>query len=198
MTPDEAVDRRRPGAVRREIRRRGARRLDGLRRTTTSISRSSCAAARMSAAPAISACSRSSREGAVAAGVRRIEALTGDGARACICNGEEDRCCADGGGAARRRRRTCRPASPAWSRSGASSSASSPRRGAPLATAAAAAPAAMLCRRTSAGVKFAGAARRRRAGARAEGDGRRAEEAGRLRRRRPDRAEDGKAASWSA
>ena len=46
--------------------------------------RSSCAAARMSGAPATSAISRSSREGAVAAGVRRIEAVTGAFAEAVV------------------------------------------------------------------------------------------------------------------
>ena len=50
----------RDGAVRREIRRGGARRLDGhAARATRRPIRSSCAAARMSGAPAISATSRS-------------------------------------------------------------------------------------------------------------------------------------------
>ncbi len=64
MGLDEARDVRRAGAVRREIRRRGPRRLAwGRSRTTPRTSapiRSSSAAARMSAAPATSASSRSS------------------------------------------------------------------------------------------------------------------------------------------
>ncbi len=75
---------RRPRAVRREIRRRGARRLHGPRgrRAARGRSRWSCAAAPMSRAPATSASSPSSRESAVASGVRRIEARTAEGARA--------------------------------------------------------------------------------------------------------------------
>ena len=71
---------RRPRAVRREIRRRGARRRHGRgRRQHAWAGRSSCAAAPMSSAPAISASSRWSAKPRVAAGVRRIEALTGEG-----------------------------------------------------------------------------------------------------------------------
>ena len=88
--------------------------------------RSSSAAARMSGAPAISACSRSSRESAVAAGVRRIEALTGE-PRASISPRRMTR--ARGGRAAQGRRPT--KCSSGWrpsSRSAASWSASSPTR----------------------------------------------------------------------
>ena len=51
------------------------------RRSDERIIRSSCAAAPMSRRPATSPSSRSSRESAVSSGVRRIEALTGEGAR---------------------------------------------------------------------------------------------------------------------
>ena len=76
----------RHGAVRREIRRRSARALhgpatpargDGLFGRT--VRRHACAAD-----SAISGCSRSCAESAVAAGVRRIEALTGEAARAYL------------------------------------------------------------------------------------------------------------------
>ena len=46
--------------------------------------RASCAAARTSRAPATSASSRSSCESGVAAGIRRVEAVTGDGALAWV------------------------------------------------------------------------------------------------------------------
>ena len=78
--PRRGDRRRRDGAVRREIWRRGSRAVDGPR-TTTPIIPSSCAAAPTSARSAISSCSRSSRESAVSSGVRRIEALTGEAAR---------------------------------------------------------------------------------------------------------------------
>ena len=85
MTPDAAVETRRDGAVRREIRRGGARRRDGrAARATRRPSRSSCAAARMCGAPATSAISGSVGESAVAAGVRRIEAVTGASAEAVV------------------------------------------------------------------------------------------------------------------
>ena len=62
MTPDAAVETGRDGAVRREVRRGGARRRDGrAARATRRPIRSSCAAARMCGAPAISAISRSCR-----------------------------------------------------------------------------------------------------------------------------------------
>ena len=73
---------RRPRAVRREIRRRGARRRHGRGLAATPwAGRSSCAAARMCGAPAISASSPALSDSGVAAGVRRIEALTGAAAR---------------------------------------------------------------------------------------------------------------------
>ena len=70
----------RRSAVRRKIRRRSARAHDG-RRRPQALSRSNCAAARMCTVWAISGFSPSSAESAVAAGVRRIEALTSEGAR---------------------------------------------------------------------------------------------------------------------
>ena len=80
--PDDARDGgrgRRHGAVRREVRRRGARRRHGpaagaVGRGTASI-RSNCAAARMCGAPAISGCSRSSPR---ALGQRRAPRRGGD------------------------------------------------------------------------------------------------------------------------
>ena len=87
-------DRRgRDGAVRREIRRRGPRRLDGHgARTATrpaSPIRSSSAAAPMSARTGDIGLFAIVGEGAVAAGVRRIEALTGEAARRHLA--EQDR-----------------------------------------------------------------------------------------------------------
>ena len=73
---------RRPRAVRREIRRRGAGGRHG--RDAAAMrwaGRSSCAAAPMCGAPATSGSSRCVGESGVAAGVRRIEALTGTAAR---------------------------------------------------------------------------------------------------------------------
>ena len=64
----------RDGVVRREVRRRSAR------AAASATSRRSCAAARTCAAPATSVCSRSSARAASQAGVRRIEAVTGQGA----------------------------------------------------------------------------------------------------------------------
>ena len=99
---------RRRGAVRREIRRRGARAGDGRRSTSgESPIRSSCAAARMCAAWAISACSRFCRESAVAAGVRRIEALTSEGARRYLVEPGGARA-RSGRGAEDQRRPNCR------------------------------------------------------------------------------------------
>ena len=66
--------RRRDGAVRREVRRHRARR----RRSPASAS--SCAAARTSAPPATSGSFAITSESGVAAGVRRVEAVTGTGA----------------------------------------------------------------------------------------------------------------------
>ena len=73
---------RRRGPVRREVRRQRARADPRPRagRARAPI-RSSCAAAPMWRAPATSPCSRSSPKAGVAAGVRRIEALTGESAR---------------------------------------------------------------------------------------------------------------------
>jgi alanyl-tRNA synthetase len=65
---------RRHGPVRREVRRRSAR------ADAWAISRSNCAAAPTSAAPATSAFLKIVSEAGVAAGVRRIEAVTGDNA----------------------------------------------------------------------------------------------------------------------
>ena len=94
-------DRRgRHGAVRREIRRRGARRVDGHRPAWRegqpalfgrTVRRHACRRA-----PATSACSRSSPTARVAAGVRRIEALTGEAARRHL--DEQDRAAEGGGG----------------------------------------------------------------------------------------------------
>ena len=56
----------------------------GAATATSRLFASSCAAAPMSAAPAISAPSAWSSEGAVAAGVRRIEAVTGEAARVAM------------------------------------------------------------------------------------------------------------------
>ena len=76
---------RRPRAVRREIRRRGPRRLDGQgtrrRGRQPRPSRSSSAAAPMSSRTGDIGVIAVVSEGAVAAGVRRLEAMTGDAAR---------------------------------------------------------------------------------------------------------------------
>ncbi len=60
------------------------------RMASASPIRSSCAVARMSSAPAISACSRPSAKAPLASGVRRIEALTGAAAEASLA--EEEGC----------------------------------------------------------------------------------------------------------
>ena len=72
--PRRTRSERRDGAVRREVRRPRAR------RSGSATSRRSSAAAPTWAPPARSASSRSCREGAVASGVRRIEAVTGEAA----------------------------------------------------------------------------------------------------------------------
>ena len=95
----------RDGAVRREIRRRGARRRDGraARATRPAYSIELCGGTHVRRTGDIG-CSRSSREGAVAAGVRRIEAVTG---AAALEAGRGDRAPAE-----RRRRGAARPARP--------------------------------------------------------------------------------------
>ncbi len=72
--PRPGARHRRHGAVRREVRREGARGF-GAR-----ASAGNCAAARTSAAPATSASCKIVYEGSISAGVRRIEAITGEGA----------------------------------------------------------------------------------------------------------------------
>ena len=80
MSPDEAIA---AGAMALFGEKYGdeVRVLSMGRRATRRAIRSSCAAAPTSTRSATSSCSRSSRESAVAAGVRRIEALTGEAAR---------------------------------------------------------------------------------------------------------------------
>ena len=82
MAPAGGHRGRRHGAVRREVRRQRARADPGpgAGRRGRPI-RSSCAAAPTWRAPATSPCSRSSPRRGIAAGVRRIEALTGEAAR---------------------------------------------------------------------------------------------------------------------
>ena len=95
MALEDAHRERRHGAVRREIRRGGARRLDGRdgvrpcgsdteQEGPTRPGRWSCAAARTWRAPATSASSGSSPRAPAPSGVRRIEALTAQGARAYL------------------------------------------------------------------------------------------------------------------
>ena len=122
-------DRRgRDGAVRREIRRRSARARDGPASAMAATPiRSSCAAAPTSARPATSACFAIVAESAVAAGVRRIEALTGEAARQWLIARED---ALEGGrrraqGLARRGRGARRRR---WSRSASGWSANWPRR----------------------------------------------------------------------
>ena len=147
---------RRHGAVRREVRRRGARAVDGRRRRgkPTRPIRSSCAAAPMSARTGDIGLFKIVGEGAVAAGVRRIEALTGDGARRAHV-ATRPTCLAEAAAtlkvAGRRgRRRGWQP----WSRAHASSSASWPRRARRWRWAAAAGAPAAGERATIGGVKL--------------------------------------------
>ena len=144
---DDAADggrrchrRGRHGAVRREIRRRGAGRLDGhgtaATRPASRISVELCGGTHVGATGDIGLV-RLVAEGAVAAGVRRIEALTGEAARRHLDEQERaaegDRCGAQGG--AGRRAGACRgagrgaPQARARARRGAQEAGAGRRRG---------------------------------------------------------------------
>ena len=80
MTPDEAIAAGRDGAVRREIWRRGARALDGRSFSDGDYSVELCGGTHVRALGDIQLL-KIIGESAVSAGVRRIEALTGEAAR---------------------------------------------------------------------------------------------------------------------